>query len=75
MGYFDVCKIPVVCQVIHFMQQKMIPIEKTYMNFAFELLESHYRQLTYYREIQLLPTGNMSAEHCNQIISEPHRYI
>ena len=40
-GYFDSCKIPVVCQLTHYAKRGLV--KKTYQQIAYDLLEVHKR--------------------------------
>ena len=44
MGYNEVFRVAVICQVIDFMEQGLIP-NKTYMQFAFDLSEVTHKLL------------------------------
>jgi len=73
MGYFESTKIPVICQVIHFIKNGTIK-DKTIEEFAYNLDEITYNQFCYFNEEKVDYFGELGSFYPN-MVKNPERFI
>jgi hypothetical protein len=77
MGFFDICKIPVICHVLELYKENKINVaNKSYIQFAFELLEVHYKQLVHFKEENILTKELYGVSKIfGPLFTSPSKYI
>ena len=73
IGAFECASVPVICHIIDLMMSGVIK-DKTYQQFAFDLLEANYRQKLHIRDDKVLPIGSYGKVF-PEIVKNPDTYI
>jgi hypothetical protein len=74
MTFSDYYKIPIICHVVHLMEQEVIK-DKTYMQFAFDLSELCYKQQEFPLESTDEKDKPSFGRFISQVVDNPSKYI
>ena len=73
-GFNDQCKIPIICQVVKLIKNNTIK-DKTFRQFAFDLLEVHFKQTMQFGKDEGSPIFGNFGKQFKSIFKEPLTYI
>jgi hypothetical protein len=73
MGFFDSCKIAVICQVVSLMKKGVIK-GKTYQQFAFDMMHAYFEQMIYYNDERCADLKNFGKFY-PELLKDPEKYI
>lgn len=71
--YFDACKIPIVCQVIHLMDQGKIA-GKSFFQFALDIMELTIWNYAHFTEEEVFPIGSYGG-YFPPVVANPNKFI
>jgi hypothetical protein len=73
MGFFDSCKIAVICQIVDLIRKGVIQ-NKTYQQFAFDMLNSYFEQIVYYNDEKCADLKKFGRFY-PELMKNPSKYI
>jgi len=73
MTYFDACKIPIICQVVHLIDEGKI-VGKTYFDFAKDINTLTMSNYVHFTADEVLPIATYGG-YFPPVIAEPLKYI